>query len=55
MCEYEVNRLTNEKVIRGKQNFDKQIVNEARRPLARPPGFHQSISRNISLTFTAIT
>ena len=30
-CEYEVNRLTIEKVIRGKQNFNAQI--------------HQSISR----------
>ena len=29
-CEYEVNRLTNEKVIRGKRNFKK--INNARPP-----------------------
>ena len=29
-CEYEVNRLTNEKIIRGKQNFKK--INNARPP-----------------------
>ena len=31
VCEYEVNRLTNEKVIRGKRNLNE---NDA----ARPPG-----------------
>ena len=35
--EYEVNRLTNEKVIRGKQNFNANCLQ--RRTPARPTGF----------------
>jgi len=45
VCEYEVNRLINEKVIRGKQNFNATVYH-AGRPSDRPPGrIHRSISR----------
>ena len=40
VCEYEVNQLTNEKVIKGKETL-MYIVNDAGRPTAgRPEGFH---------------
>jgi len=38
VCEYEVNRFTNEKVIRGKQNFN-AIANDAECPPNQPDGF----------------
>ena len=47
VCEYEVNRFTNEKVIRGKQNFNANCLR--RWTIPHPPGqIHQSISRNLS-------
>ena len=43
VCEYEVNQLTNEKVIRGKRNFN---ANCLRRQTPARAELHQSISRN---------
>jgi len=43
VCEYEVNRLTNEKAIRGKRKFNANCLR--RQTKAHPPEqIHQSIS-----------
>ena len=46
VCEYEVNQLTNEKVIRGKRYF-----NAGRPPTGR---IHQSISQTFMFHFISI-
>ena len=44
VCEYEVNRLTNEKVIRGKRNVNEKCL-PLRMPAQLPGRIHQFISR----------
>jgi len=45
VCEYEVNRLTIEQVIRGKRNFNANDVDRRTSRPNHPHGFQQSISR----------
>ena len=53
VCEYEVNRLTNEQVIRGKRNFNATDVDRRTSRPNHPHGLQQSISRIFSPKYPA--
>ena len=58
MCEYEVNWLTNEKVIRGKQNFNANVKGAGRtptRPTSHPEGFTEKSGEKAEGTFYQVS